>query len=1614
MFVEDINRKINGVVKVDEDENKVLEQELNEYVITRELKRHFADFFNTYAEAFDEPTADTGVWISGFFGSGKSHFLKMLSYLLENKEVNGVRTVERFRKKFEDDPGTFMQVDRATKGETETILFNIDYEGSINKDKTAVLRVFAKVFYNHLGFFGSNLKVAMLEQYITQQGKMDEFCRLIEEKKGKPWTEVRKAFAFNGKFIKPALAEALDISEEDANNWFNDKSATELSVSQLVEDINAYVSTKPANFRLLFMVDEAGQYVGTDTDMLLNLQSLVEKIGSECRGKVWVVCTGQEAIDEIIKVRADEFSRIQARFKTRLSLSSSSVDEVIQKRILKKTPEAERTLDAVYEKESSGMRNLFSFTNAMPDIKGFSGPAQFAEDFPFVPYQFLIMQKIFVEIRKHGNAGKHFSGGERSMLSGFQEAAQKVEKQNEFALVPLFRFYDTVHSFLDGSIRNVIDRCSKAVENHDGLEPMDVDVLKLLYLIRYVNEDMPANLDNLVILMADDIRLEKVAMREKLRGSLDRLIGQNYIGRTGDTYNFLTDEEQDIQKEINRTQVDTGAIVGDIAKIIFGIIYDAKKFRYGKCDFPFDQMVDNTMYGISTGGMRLRFLTAASDATEKTEFRLMNSSKGSEAIVVLGDTPYYESLEASMKIRKYVKQRNVSQMPKSAQDIIRDQQEEATKYEAEASKALVEAIENAKFYADGEHLDIKSGNAKAKIDQTMEYNEFSKEPTFSPALFEPYFQNYESWRDQALTLAQKCMQQDDVLIFTLDFKRYYYSVDVSEEFMKEILTGVKGKSDYNEEYLSRINDFVYCVIKRYSQIYKEHSGEEWIRRILPIGFLPSGVLANECLKKFDTAILDGWNPLYYGRYVDDILLVEKVEEGSRIAQKAQDGKLEFYEAFEYYTVNNSRWTGKENRNARAVFKKEEDECGTYCILPEFTKPLGSATKIQLQASKIKLFYFQRGQSDALITCFKNSIEKNKSEFRWMPEDDAVFQEDDYSEVFELSHHGVNKLREVDDIAVDKYALSKYLGKLQRINGLISEKTKGEEYNFVRDIHKIFTPKTIIENYTLWERVIAILFVKKSYKALLRFIALVIDTLDKTSYAIEGVDDDTGFVTNALREALQEHLISSIARPMALHDGETFEEWKLEDAQSLLSEQMKELLTKAQNRSKGYFKAKMLDKNLCVIWPELVSCGGENPQKKDLTNEDNVVELLKKETCTETFQEKMNKIINQRYIYYPYLIKPADLMLARLMYDLVRKKDLEDLNKIEEIFKQCWQLNYSPLPFEGWTNNRFIEENIKTGELNKQPVFQIGKPSFSKIRVAVANIQMDISNFDQAVMRKPNRSYRRYQQIAELVNTAVREKADMLVMPEACTPKEWLPTLARTCEKNHLAVVTGVEHIIEDNCVYNLTAVILPYEEKWTGQWHSVILYHSKNHFAPEEKRMIESLHLRAMEGIESSEAKCDAKYELYSWNGFWFTVYCCFELTSIRDRSIFQSYIDAVIAVEWNHDVNYYSNIIESLSRDIHCYCIQTNTSEYGDSRITKPSKTENKDILRIKGGSNATAHVGTIDLEQLREFQMKAYSGQKEDKTFKPTPPDFDYKGAYERRKGTMFECFCAKKKAD
>ena len=721
MFKDDIERKINCVVQVEQEKEDVIKQEVKEYVVTSELKKHYTQFFNEYSESFSEPTDNVGVWITGFFGSGKSHFLKMLSYLLENKEVDGKKTADYFREKF-DDELSFMNIQKCVEVPTETILFNIDVESSGQKDDTAVLRVFSKVFYDHLGFYGNELKLAKLEQYISKIGKMDAFKEAFENINGEPWVDTRSNFSFFEDDIIDALVETGIMSQTNAEHWFDGSESYDISIAQLVDEIKEYVDTKPKDFRLLFMIDEVGQYIGTNTSMLLNLQSLIEKLGSVCRGKVWIVATGQEALDEMIKVRTDEFSRIMARFAIRLSLTSSSVGEVIEKRLLTKTDEANTVLDNVYENNENVLSNLYTFDTEVKDLKGYSSEDEFARVFPFVPYQFIIMQKVFNEIRKHGHAGKHQSSGERSMLNGFQESAQRIKEKNELTLVPMYAFYDTLHSFLDTSVRSVMERAEKAAEEGNGLTVEDVDLLKLLYLVRYI-DDIKSNIENLTILMADSINVDKIELRQQVIKSLDRLQRHNYIGRNGEIYQFLTDEEQDIAREINNQSIDAANVISKVCTIIFDDIYTTKKYRYTKngynYDFDFIKSVDNQNHGNSNGEMKLKFVTEAND--DSSELRLITESKGYEAICKLSEEySIFSDIENALKIEKYIRQKNVSQLAESTQTIINLKQKEARRLIEDAKDHISDAILHGKFYIDGDQKNISGNNAKSVLDNALE------------------------------------------------------------------------------------------------------------------------------------------------------------------------------------------------------------------------------------------------------------------------------------------------------------------------------------------------------------------------------------------------------------------------------------------------------------------------------------------------------------------------------------------------------------------------------------------------------------------------------------------------------------------------------------------------------------------------------------------------------------------------------------------------------------------------------------------------------------------------------------------------------------------------------
>ena len=510
-----------------------------------------------------------------------------------------------------------------------------------------------------------------------------------------------------------------------------------------------------------------------------------------------------------------------------------------------------------------------------------------------------------------------------------------------------------------------------------------------------------------------------------------------------------------------------------------------------------------------------------------------------------------------------------------------------------------------------------------------------------------------------------------------------------------------------------------------------------------------------------------------------------------------------------------------------------------------------------------------------------------------------------------------------------------------------------------------------------------------YDELFDFIGMAKHAIDKTT----SYDDN---ITKRFHVSLNKCLISCLARTFALYQADK----KLHVDCSPLKEKSSEIcniVDMALLLSKSYLKSRMFDKTLCAVWPELIfTLCKSNDVSFNLSSYTETLSFIGENASTEKGHAVSFDIGDFQYAYYPYLVTMAEISLANLMLRIATGTSLEcanDVHKNEQIYV--------------WVNYRHKElgdtscEIRHIGNLQQHLFIKVGDEKFTSVNVAISSLKMSDDNFRLAHMKRPNRSYDRYQKIAFLVNTALKESANLLVMTEACTPLEWLPVLARTSSRNNMAIITGVEHIFSGTNVYNLTAVILPHTDRKTGAQGAHIFYHSKNHFAPGELQLIRGNILQPFEGNGSS--KNQSSYELYNWNDFLFSVYCCYELTSIADRSIFQSFADAIIAVEWNHDVNYYSNIIESLSRDVHCYCIQVNTSDYGDSRITQPTKTEKKDILRTKGGANAAVLVGKIEIAKLREFQAKTYELQKDDSTYKPTPPNFNSRIAYQKSTGQL-----------
>ena len=717
LFKKEIDRPIQGVVTIGNEDEEQKWQELEEYVCTDEIVKSFRTFFHKYRESLTVPTEKMGVWITGFFGSGKSHFLKILGYILENEEVAGVRASEYFKDKIKDQ-FVLADIRQSAKANNLVVLFNIDSKAkSDSKSKTqAIMDIMIRAFNEAVGYCGASPWVADLERTLDEEGKLEEFAETFEQVSGRNWAQTRAKALLNRDSMIKALVAVREMSEESAKIFIEDQIR---NFTNATEDFGKIVNTycEKHNSRVVFLMDEVGQFIGDSAQLMLNLQTCVEDLGKFAHGKAWVVITSQQELKAMIDSTRDkqhDFSKIQGRFNTRLLLSGADADEVIKRRILDKKENAETPLRALYDANASRLSQVILFP-AKPTWSGYKDADEFKDVYPFVSYQFELLQKVFESIREHGmSEGKHISQNERSLLDAFQTSAKNVMKEESGLLVPFDSFYATAEEFIDYDIKTVFTNAARK----PSLDAFDIRVLRILFMIRYV-KDMPATIDRLATLMVNNINADKGALKASILVSLQRLEAETLIQKNGDEYDFLTNEEQDVNKQINNSAYNEGEVQRTALDIIFDKILENNKYRYeGRYDFALNRFVDSESKGsFSQDGLTIRVRTQFSGSKDASDYQ-SESLRDNAIIIDLTEGTFIDELIRANKIATF-RRNNSATMSASLAEIMSKKASEMSDRIRRAEDMIRAALTTAPIYLGGSFFDIKKKDGKERLQDAL-------------------------------------------------------------------------------------------------------------------------------------------------------------------------------------------------------------------------------------------------------------------------------------------------------------------------------------------------------------------------------------------------------------------------------------------------------------------------------------------------------------------------------------------------------------------------------------------------------------------------------------------------------------------------------------------------------------------------------------------------------------------------------------------------------------------------------------------------------------------------------------------------------------------------------
>jgi hypothetical protein len=474
------------------------------------------------------------------------------------------------------------------------------------------------------------------------------------------------------------------------------------------------------DFRLNFFVDEVGR-IADNVKLMTNLQTIAESLNTKCRGRAWVIVTAQQDMNAVIgdmnERQENDFSKIQARFANRMPLNSADVAEVNPKAPAQEDGTRRRESGRSLSARSEQPRTLFDFADGSRALKNFADRDHFIHSYPFIPYQYELFQMAIQGLSQH-NAfeGRHSSVGERSMLGVFQEVAIKLADLELGQIATFDLMFEGIRTALKSSVQQSIQIAERNLGNEFATR-----VLKALFLVKYEKSFKPTA-RNIAILMREKFDEDEAALKRRVEEALTLLEQQTYIQRNGDLFEFLTDEEKDIEQEIKHVEVDSTEIAAELEKLIFDAVIRDRKMRHdgAQHDYAFTRKLDDRLQGREYE-LGINVVTPFHENAAKPEAVRMASMSSDDLVILLkADDRFARDLMMYRRTDKYVRQAGATSPQPSVARIIGEKGlQNASRYRDLTTRART-LIAEAQMFVRGEELDLRGEDPYALVKRAFQ------------------------------------------------------------------------------------------------------------------------------------------------------------------------------------------------------------------------------------------------------------------------------------------------------------------------------------------------------------------------------------------------------------------------------------------------------------------------------------------------------------------------------------------------------------------------------------------------------------------------------------------------------------------------------------------------------------------------------------------------------------------------------------------------------------------------------------------------------------------------------------------------------------------------------